>query len=379
MKIRVPFPVAGGLLGVSVFAAVGLIAFQGGLLGPDSESPAATTCEVARPHAAPIGGVSLVAPRRPMGPEAVTPLRRVGAGWVAVLPYAFLEPDGGIRFEAERRWWGEGMDGLASTIRTAHAEGLRVAVKPHLWAGRAGWVGDYAPESEEGWERFDLDYTRYVLAMADLADSLGADMLVVGTELDRTARERPELWTRLIDRVRSRYDGPLTYAANWDGFQDIDFWDRLDYIGVDAYFPLSPRDAPDRAELEAAWAPLVRELAAFCREHQRPILFTEFGYRSIDGTAGNQWELPPEGRSEVPVNLDAQIVAYEALFRTWWERPWFAGGFLWKWFPEDVPRGERLRADFTPQHKPVEALIREWYAETPNDPPAASRDGGRRP
>jgi homoserine trans-succinylase len=31
----------------------------------------------------------------------------------------------------------------------------------------------------------------------------------------------------------------LTYAANWDDFDKVPFWNELDYIGIDAYFPLS--------------------------------------------------------------------------------------------------------------------------------------------
>lgn len=366
-----PPPTGGVLLGLSALVVAGIFAALGARWAPGPATSAVATgaaCDALRPDDAPIAGVSFVAPRRSVGPEAVTPLRRVATGWIAVLPYAFLGPDDRVRFDGERQWWGEGLEGIAATIRLAQREGLRVMLKPHVWAGRAGWVGDYAPESEEGWRRFQASYAEYLLAMAGLADSLGVEILVVGTELDRTVRERPELWHTLIDRVEERYGGALTYAANWDGFEDVPFWSRMDLIGVDAFFPLSPRSEPDRAELEAAWEPIVAELAAACREHRRPVLFTEFGYRSIDGAAGNQWELPPERRSDVPPNLQAQVTAYEALFHTWWDEPWFAGGFLWKWFPEDGARGERVRADYTPQHKPVEGTIRRWYGgegETP--------------
>lgn len=304
-----------------------------------------------------------MAPRAPTGPEAFEPLSRIDVGWIAVLPYAFLGSDREVRFDRERQWWGETVEGVAATIRDAHGLGLRVMLKPHLWAG-ADWVGDYAPRSEEEGARFEASYAEYLLTFAALADSLGVELLVVGTELDRTARERPAFWGELIDDVRESYHGPLTYAANWDAVTDVPFWDRLDFIGVDAFFPLSDRDTPTLEELEREWRPIVARVAAECRAHGKPVLFTEFGYRSIDGAAGNQWELPPERRRDVPANPEAQIAAYEALFRSWWERPWFAGGFLWKWFADDAGMARAPRADYTPQHKPVEETIRAWYGRS---------------
>jgi len=237
-------------------------------------------------------------------------------------------------------------------------------------------VGDYAPGTDEGWLRFEEEYRTYILAFASVAAEEGVDLFVIGTELDRTVRERPEYWFALIREIREVYPGALTYAANWDGAADMPFWGELDYIGVDAFFPLSDAALPGVSELVEAWQPVVRELAALCREYERPVLFAEYGYRSIDGAAGEQWAMPPERASDVPVNTAAQVNAYEALFQSWWDRPWFAGGFLWKWFPEDEARAERLRADYTPQHKPVEGLIREWYGEAGGAaaPPASAGD-----
>lgn len=241
------------------------------------------------PHPDPMAGVSLVAPRRPMGPEIMDPLGRVEATWVGVLPFGFTDGTSSrIRFDVDRQWWGETAEGTAAQIRFARGRGLRVMVKPHVWVRGSGWVGDFLPgEGDEGL-RWEESYRDFILTFARVAETAGADLFVVGTELDLWARERPEFWRDLIHRVREIYDGPLTYAANWDAFHLVPFWDELDYIGVDAY---------------------------------------------------------------------------EALFRVWWDRPWFAGGFLWKWFPGDgEPAGPSL-ADYTPQHKPVEEVIRDWYGD----------------
>jgi hypothetical protein len=62
------------------------------------------------------------------------------------------------------------------------------------------------------------------------------------------------------------------------------------------------------------------------------------------------------------VNLEAQKNTTQALLETFWMEDWFAGGFVWKWFHEHDKVGGINDSRFTPQNKPVENLIREFYA-----------------
>ena len=80
--------------------------------------------------------------------------------------------------------------------------------------------------------------------MAKIADSLGVEMLCIGTEWKSAVRERPQFWSNVIDSVRKVYQGKLTYAANWDDYDDVPFWSKLDYIGVNAYWPLAKTKTP---------------------------------------------------------------------------------------------------------------------------------------
>lgn len=322
---------------------------------PDSELEGTT----------PIRGVSLVTPRSELEARHLDALDRISAEWIAVLPYARLAANGAIQHRSgpeDGPGFSSGrLDLAAHTIRQANEKGLGVMLKPHLWSG-ADWVGHFAPTSEADRMRFESEYRAFILEFAALADSLQVEIFVIGTELDQTVRERPAFWTDLIGEIRQRFGGKLTYAANWDGFQDVPFWSELDYIGVDAFFPLSTRATPTPDALVDEWAPIVEALRAECRLAGRPVLLTEYGYRSIDASAGPQWEMPREGDPSTPVNLAAQVNAYEALFRAVWAEPWVAGGFLWKWFPDDERLRAERRADYTPQHKPVEDVIRDWYS-----------------
>jgi hypothetical protein len=94
-------------------------------------------------------------------------------------------------------------------------------------------------------------------------------------------------WIDLIEHTRSLYTGTLTYAANFDQYESVGFWNRLDLIGVNAYFPLRRRLLPGSderdlaAHLTAGWTRELSRLDAFrgARGLERyRVLFTEIGY-----------------------------------------------------------------------------------------------------
>ena len=59
--------------------------------------------------------------------------------------------------------------------------------------------------------------------------------------------KREENWRSIIEAVRAIFTKPdsLTYAANWgEEERAIRWWDALDYIGIDAYYPLTKESHP---------------------------------------------------------------------------------------------------------------------------------------
>jgi hypothetical protein len=305
-------------------------------------------------------GLCLTAPARPVPRAPFQDLTSSRAGWVAVIPYAFSRlDDPGVHYDHARQWWGERSEGTIAQIRYARSVGMHIMLKPHIWVLGQGWLGDFDPQSEAGWARWEADYRDYLLHFARLGDSLDVEMLCIGTEARMSVRRRPDFWKGLIADIRAVYDGQLTYAANWDNIKHINFWEDLDFIGVDAYFPLSASEHPSLEELLEAWEAPKAALRRLSERHQRPVLFTEFGYLSVDGSAGRHWELEAK-RQSLPYNATAQATAYEALFQSFWTEPWFRGGFVWKWFLEEDAGGEGNR-DYTPQNKPALSVLQQWY------------------
>jgi hypothetical protein len=94
-------------------------------------------------------------------------------------------------------------------------------------------------------------------------------------------------WRTLIRKVRAVYSGRLTYAANFDQYQEVGFWDALDLIGINAYFPLrtlKDRDAegPELYDvLLDSWRTVLNRYTSFREENElgsMPVLLTEIGY-----------------------------------------------------------------------------------------------------
>lgn len=310
-----------------------------------------------------IGGVNFVSPLRQTDKDVIAPLKRINANWVAFTPFGYMTPgDPAVNYPTSRNWWGGRPEGIRFLTEKARANGLQVMLKPHVWVEEQGWPGEYEP-GEGSWPEWEENYTRFVLELAQVAEELDIEIYGIGTEFKHAVQERPEFWSELIRKVRKVYSGKLIYASNWDNYQEVPFWGELDYIGVDAYHPLVAEVTPSPDSLQIMWQDVAEELESFSRSFDKQIIFTEYGYRSTDQTAWRQWKIENRPPDEA-VNLQAQVNAYSAVYDAIWTKQWFAGGFLWKWWPDDAISGGELHSDYTPQHKPVEKVIHQWYSKS---------------
>jgi hypothetical protein len=290
-------------------------------------------------------------------------MRALGVTHVALFPFGYMrqhtEPRV-YRYTDPDTDWSLTDRGLLSTGLMAREAGLSVIVIPTLSDFTDGhWRGEVQMVDEATWDAFFDSYARFLLHYAGLAQEMRAVGLSVGTELRETVAREAE-WRRLIGRAREAFNGWITYAANWDDYALVPWWDAVDLIGVQAYFelgePLGMSRRARRASLVRAWQPIKEELAAFSARTDRRVLFTEVGYKSHTGATVHPWQWEVEGIADPQL----QALAYEAAFETFWRERWFAGFYWWKWRARGANDRERDR-DFTPQGKPAEAVIRRYY------------------
>ena len=303
-----------------------------------------------------IKGISIEAPPRPVGAPAMAQIAAVSANWISLMPYAFCKKnDPTVYFSSSHQWWGETKEGIAGCIKLAREQHLKVMMKPHLWLADGEYTGHLKMADDETWTKWEASYRDYILYFAKLADSLQVEMFCLGTELGYSVKKRPQFWNALIDTVKIIYKGKLTYAANWDDYTQFGCWQKLDYIGVDAYFPLTGAATPSVDKIESAWGKYINQLHKFSEAKSVPVLFTEYGWRSADKCAGEPWL-----ENIQTVNDAAQANAYAGFYKSFTNKKWFKGGFVWKWYAGDF-NNRHGKADFTPQAKPALKIIQSFY------------------
>lgn len=259
---------------------------------------------------------------------------------------------------------------VTQAIQEFHAKGIKVMLKPHVDVNDAAgsWRGNITPADMDAWF---ANYTQFIVKYAQMANAQGVEMLCIGTELKSLSGSANQArWFAVIDAIRAVYNGALTYAANaasaGDEFTSVSFWDKLDLIGLDAYFPLTSQSDPTLAQLVAAWRrnsgklDIVGMVTNFYNAHQKPIIFTEIGYKSAAGANTEPWNYSHAGAYD-PTEQRNCIDAALTVWSQWSD--WMKGMFWWDW---PVPPPSSTDTDYNPRGKPAADLLRVWQA--PPDP-----------
>lgn len=293
-------------------------------------------------------------------------LSQLGADWISITPFGFVPSaaEGEVlhvdalmaRAEAKASFEKnqaspETDDLVRAEIRKHKALGLKTQLKPHLWMLDNSWRGKIARD-DAGWKQFFASYRGWILHYAEMAEREGVQMLVVGVELDQTVERFEETWRALIAEVRERFSGTLTYAANWDAYTRVPFWDAVDYVGVQFYPPLAQSPEDSESEMKLRLARALDGLDRVYLATKKTVLLTEVGYRAVAGTAVSPHTWPdPNART---VDEAAQAQAYRVLFAGLRGRASVGGVFLWKWYTD--PAGDEGPAGFAPRGYAAEKL-----------------------
>lgn len=328
----------------------------------------------------PIKGVSFLGPKHPsLDIQMFESLKTTNSDWVALIPEAILDREQlTLKPDELNEHWANTIEAQIESIKMAKRTGLKVFLKPHVrlednsnigaqlkyWlsieedkTGGAEWRGDFMPEHDKDWLVWEKSYEAYILKLASIAESLDVELFCIGTELRESVSRRPEFWEALISKVRNKYKGSITYSANWDEFMVVSFWDKLDYIGVNSYFPISTSKTPSIEETFENWKPIKDQLQQLHNLEGKKILITEYGYRNVSYAGEFPWE-HDDGRAIA--NYDAQSNLYEAFYMSFWNEDWLAGGFCWNWLHTELAFNN---TDFTVRKKPAFLILKKWYGQ----------------
>ena len=268
---------------------------------------------------------------------------------------------------------------VLDACQAAAGQGLRVLLKPHIESYSASWRG-YISVKNHTAEWVAAYRHRFLGRYLDIARQVDGAILCLGSELYTVTKELgAEFWIELAQWVRGQgFQGELTYAANWGWADDAEYrrltalWPHLDYIGVDAHFPLLPpgyTGATDvntllaawhRQGVEADWCPRIDDdLLALSRHSGRPLLFTAIGYANhqLAAEAPRREALPTDVRDD---ELQGRLA--EAFRRRWDPVAEFAGYF---WHEATLDQANKPPISHDILGRPVEAILFQPPAPEP--------------
>ncbi|MBC8106533.1 MAG: hypothetical protein H7Z14_08085, partial [Anaerolineae bacterium] len=248
-------------------------------------------------------------------------------------------------------------DTIRQVIDAAHARGMAVQLRPivDLANDPSHWRGEITGGSS--WFNNAGGYGDYIRHMADIAQAKNVELFSMGVELE-TVQTQETNWRNLVTDVRSRFDGDLVYGANWGNpavGNTVNWWDAVDYVGIDAYYPLTGVNNPTPAQLLSAWTARANQIEAW-RNSVAPtkqILFTEVGYQALDGA-----NAAPYGATSSTVDMREQADCYRALLIALSGRSWFSGAYWWAWDPNNV---HPAAGDYENFGKPAYDVMGSFY------------------
>ncbi|MCB1051578.1 MAG: hypothetical protein H6510_11300 [Acidobacteria bacterium] len=286
--------------------------------------------------------------------QELTDLKKLGVNTVSIHPYAGLARDGQVRT------YDKGVpDFVTLPQATSRQAGMRFVMKPHLayWRSGFSWRGEIRFSGED-LKRFQNSYRSFIFALAEASPDV--DYFIIGTEIEQlTGTEHRAYWLDLINGVRQRTQAKIGYGANWDRLDWVSFWDAVDFIGVQAYFPVSEHANPQRADLEAGWDRILEQVDNFRTRYRRPVLFTELGYNCSVDAAREPWTYHESWGDKRPAAEALQALCYDvALSKIQKHGDGLWGCLLWKWFVGDG-RGENFLLN-TPT---IRQVIQKNWAE----------------
>jgi hypothetical protein len=283
----------------------------------------------------------------------------LGANTVLFVVHGWQEHAGTLDLHIDARKTPEAGD-LGKLIDHATAHGLRVILMPIVLLEHPRnneWRGRIIPEGQD-WDLWFKRYTNFIIHFAHIAEKHHVAVLMVGSELIKT-ETHTNRWKKVIEEVRQNYRGKLGYSSNWDHYQTtkIGFWPLLDCVGMTTYYDLARSANPDMKEIDDNWARIKNDIQTFQREVRKPIIFTEVGWCSQEGSAHEGWNYYANQKATT-AGHEEQLRLYKSFIKTWANEMGVGGIIWWEW---DNTAGGKDDFNYTPRGKPTERLLRDWF------------------
>lgn len=272
----------------------------------------------------------------------------------------------------------------ASTIETfihfaKHDLHLKIMLKPEIQiADGSSWVNLYPSNLSQWFE----SYSNMLLFYANLSQTLEIDAISIGLELYAltTSDATIPYFTQVIDSIRDVYTyGKLTYSSLYSKeYKLVPWWNKLDWIGIDAYFPLynTISITHDSLTVESMikswnhWLNVINEWKLSNNDTigNMSLVFTEIGYPSYREASLAPWYGPSDCSGVFAENDTVQEMCYQALFSVLSQSNASVDGVFMFWLDNEgtsdyYPDGRHWPCWWTPRGKPAWKTLSQAFGK----------------
>lgn len=276
-------------------------------------------------------------------------MKEIGIEWVGVNIWWFQKNVSSTTIYPKD--WTDTAPNITSLFDYIHAQGMKVLFKPMIDSEDQIWRS-YIEASPE----WITSYANFIKYTAEIAENGSVEVFSIGCEMGNWQVHEADV-VALIAEVRQIYSGKLTYAANHDSFWYINFWDKLDIIGVDAYFSFTLSYNPSLQDMIDVWDGFYDDLTIFQRKWNKPIFFIELGCQNRNGCN----IAPNDNKFNLNQDEEEFQMYYKSLFQSSiWTAPWFKGTYWWMWDCRVID--ELTDIGFSPQLPIIKSTIHNYYS-----------------
>ena len=281
--------------------------------------------------------------------------RADGCNWIAICVWWFQNNVNSTEIGPDYTRFSATPESVVHAINQCHEQDMKVMLKPMVDCRDGNWRGNINPSND-----WFSAYQEFITFWAQIAEENNVELFCIGCEFTKTVSWSSS-WKNIIQNTQTHYTGPLTYAANHGNEKNVHWWNDLDYVGIDAYYPLTNKNDPTLNELKRAWENRADSIENWLNSNWRnmKIVFAEVGYQSVDGTNRTPWH------TNSATDLREQAECYDALLSVCRKRSWWLGAFWWNW-ETNPDAGKGGVPSFTPMNKPAEDIMISHY-QTPPD------------
>lgn len=220
---------------------------------------------------------------------------------------------------------------------------IKIILEPYPWINNGSdYETEYNPLDKA---KFFSDWKNILNCLIDdVANPYKTDIMVVSSNMSKLEAYEEE-WCEIIDFVKSKFNGLVTYktawwyTAKWDK-ESINrynnklnnkLFSKVDFISIGAYFELSEKsentvdelvDCLNSTRIYNRQQNIVKEIYNFYEKYNKPIFFGELGFPRRSYAATHPWD----SLVSDTVNNKEQARCFEA-YKIVFEDKYFINGF----------------------------------------------------